>query len=116
MSIRDRLTAIEGLDYEKALGFCAGEEELLEEIVADIASEAENRIERMKKSLDEGDIKSYQIDAHSIKGSMATIGLQDFSDRAKKHEFAAKENNTEFIESDSEEFLKKYAEICSRLV
>lgn len=114
--IRDRLTAIEGLDYEKALGFCAGEEELLEEIVADIAAEAENRIERMKKSLAEGDIKSYQIDAHSIKGSMATIGLQDFSDRAKKHEFAAKENNTEFIESDSEEFLKKYAEICRRLV
>lgn len=114
--LRDRLTAIGGCDFDKALSYCAGEEGLLEEIVVDIAAEASNRIERMQKSLAEGDIKSYQIDAHSIKGSMATIGLQEFSDRAKKHEFAAKENNLDFIRSDSEEFLKMYAEICEKLV
>lgn len=115
VSFKDKLSSIEGLDYDTALMHCAGEEELLQEIIADIAGECSERAERMMKNLEAGDIKAYEIDAHTIKSTMATIGLKGFSDRAKKHEFAAKENNVEFINEDSEAFINEYIEVCDKL-
>ena len=96
---------IEGLDYELALSYCAGEEELLKEIVADIAKEAPERAKRMRESLEAKDIKAYEIDAHTIKSSVLTIGLRELSARAKKHEFAAKDNDTDFIYEDADGFI-----------
>ena len=113
--IKSKLNAIEGLDYNTAIGYCGGEESLLEEITVEIASECNKRCDRMKKSLESKDIKSYAIDAHSIKSSMATIGLTSFSERAKKHEFAAKEDNTDFIYSDFDDFINEYISICEKL-
>ncbi len=114
-SIKSRLTTIEGLDYDTALDYCGGEEELLQEIISDIAGECSVRTERMRKSLEANDIKAYRIDAHSIKGSMATIGLKDFSERAKKHEFAAKDNDLDFINGDIDDFISEYTELCEKL-
>ena len=114
-SIRDRLSVIEGLDYDTALKYCGGDEELLAEILGDLARECMVRSERMRKSLEARDIKTYEIDAHTIKSSMATVGMKDFSERAKKHEFAAKAGNTDFIYKDAEDFIKKYEEICRKL-
>ena len=114
-SLKNRLSEIEELDYDVALTYCGGEEELLREIIGDIVSECSVRADRMKKSLLEKDIKAYQIDAHTIKSTMLTIGLKNFSERAKKHEFAAKENNTEFIYEDAEEFLNGYEGLCKKL-
>lgn len=113
--LKRKLTAIEGLDYEKALFHCGGEEEFLEEIISDIAAECADRAERMRNSLKENDLKAYGIDAHTIKSTMATIGLSKFSERAKKHEFAAKGGDGDFVNSDAEEFINEYDEICKKL-
>ena len=69
----------------------------------------------MKKSIESKDFKSYEIDAHSIKSSMATIGLDAFSERAKQHEFACKNNDFDFILTDAEEFINEYEIICKKL-
>lgn len=69
----------------------------------------------MRTSLTANDIKAYVIEAHTIKSNMATIGLKDLSEQAKKHEFAAKDNDTEFITADSESFISEYAEVCGKL-
>ncbi len=114
-SLKSRLSVIEALDYDKALGYCAGEEELLREIVGDVAAEGPARVANMKKFLEEKDLKAYKIEAHSIKSSMATIGLQKISERARRHEYAAKDNNIEFILSDFEEFIGEYEEICRKI-
>ncbi len=109
------LSSMKGMDYETALTFCAGDEDLLREIVSDIADEGPVRADRMKKNLEAEDIKAYAIDAHSIKSSMATIGLKDFSEKAKKHELAAKANETEFVYGDVDTFLNEYLELCEEL-
>ncbi len=114
-SIRKRLTAIEGLDYETALCYCAGDEEILEEIISDVVTESAARVERMRKNLEAKDYNAYRIDAHSIKSSMATLGLDSLSERAKKHEFAAKEDNIGFILEDAEDFMKEYTEVCRKM-
>ena len=69
----------------------------------------------MKKNLDAGDIKAYEIDAHTIKSSMATIGLTALSGRAKQHEYAAKEGNTAFIRKDADAFIAGYEAVCEKL-
>ncbi|MBE5864061.1 MAG: response regulator [Lachnospiraceae bacterium] len=114
-SLKERLTAVDGLDYDTALSYCAGDVDFLEEIVSDIAKECPERSERMRKSLVERDWKAYAIDAHTLKSSMATIGLKPFSERAKKHEFAAKEMDTEFLLKDADEFLQEYVAISQKL-
>ncbi len=114
-SLKDGLASIDGLDYDTALAYCGGDESLLREIIEDIATESQERIERMRKSLDEKDINSYRIDAHSIKSSMATIGLKEFSEKAKTHEFAAKDDDTDYIYENSEAFIQEYTEICQKL-
>ena len=70
----------------------------------------------MKKSLAEKDIDSYRIDAHTVKSNMATLGLDALSERAKKHEFAAKNNDTDFIFKDAEGFINEYIEVCEKLI
>ena len=69
----------------------------------------------MREFLAAEDYAAYKIEAHSIKGTMLTIGLKDFSERAKKHEFAARDNDTEFIKQDADAFIDKYLEICKQL-
>ena len=113
--VKKGLTAIEGLDYDTALCHCAGDEEMLLEIISDIVADCPKRYERMKKSLEMKDIKAYEVDVHSVKSTMATIGLGVLSERARKHEFAAKENDIEFILRDSEAFFNEYMEIYKKL-
>ena len=69
----------------------------------------------MRESLDKGDYKAYATDAHSVKGTMATIGMNDLSARAKQHEFAGKERNADFIKEDAEGFFKEYEDTCRKL-
>ena len=114
-SIKSRLTAIEGLDYNMALKYCGGDEGFLTEIVSDVAASCPERTGRMRKSLENEDYKSYGIEAHTIKSTMATLGLMSLSARAKQHEFAAKGNDIEFILSDAEAFINEYTKVCGKL-
>ena len=113
-SLKSRLSVFEGFDYDAALKYCGGEEELLLEILGDVAGEGEGRAERMRRCLEKQDLKSYAIDAHTIKGSMATIGMQAFSDRAREHEFAAKGDDVDFLNKEAESFISDYVDLCHR--
>lgn len=113
--LRKKLEAIEGLDYEAALAFAGGYEELLKETVSIIAAECEEKTGQMQKCIDNKDWEGYGIVAHSIKGLMASIGHKELSERAKKHENAATNLDTDYIDSDSKPFMEAYRDVCSRL-
>ena len=115
LSLREKLEQIEGLDYDEALHYSADDEELLKDIVNIIASESGEKIDALREALSSEDWERYQIEAHAIKGLLLSIGLKDLSERAKKHEFAVKENNIDFIRSDCESFLQAYQDVCRRL-
>ena len=114
-SLESRLKHFPGMDYEKALLYCDSDIEFLQEIISDIVSDCGPRLERMRESLKNEDYKAYATDSHSVKSSMATIGMTEFSERAKKHEFAAKDRDTDFIAKDSEGFFKEYEDVCRQL-
>ncbi|MCR5421048.1 MAG: hypothetical protein K6E98_08585 [Lachnospiraceae bacterium] len=113
--LKDKLSVIEGLDYDAALMNSAGEEEFLKEILMDICEDSAARIDRMKSCLKEGNYKDYGIEAHAVKGLMATIGVERLKEHAKKHEFAAKEDDHKYIDDDFEEFLGEYGGLCDKI-
>ncbi len=113
--MKEKLSVITGLDYETALTNSGGDEEILAVVIGEITGECEERIEMMRGYLDEKNYKDYGISAHAIKGLMATIGVMGLSERAKRHEFAAKEDNIDFILEDCDGFLDEYAKLCKML-
>ena len=72
-------------------------------------------IKTLRRDLDASDYDAYRMDAHSVKGLMATIGLASLSDRARQHEFAARDGDTEFIKKDCEAFFEEYRTVCEKL-
>lgn len=110
-----KLSAIEGLDIKAALAYSANNEEFLAEIISTTIADAEDRALNMRRLYTEGDYDSYRMEAHTIKGQMATLGLSALSERAKRHEYAARDRDEAFMASDHDEFLKEYVDICNRL-
>ncbi len=113
--IEKKLSGIEGLDVEVAMNNAGNDEVILDEVVSTIASGCDEMIESLRKALEDEDYDSYHRDTHSIKGLMATIGLSSLSERAKKHEFAARDMDTEFIKKDCEGFIEEYRKVCEKL-
>ncbi|MBR0515855.1 MAG: response regulator, partial [Eubacterium sp.] len=97
LTVKQKLNSIDDFDFDTALKYCAGDTEMLREVVSDVSSESKMRADRMRKSMREHDFKSYEIDAHSIKSQMATIGNKKLSELARKHEYAAKDKDLDFI-------------------
>ena len=62
----------------------------------------------MRKALKDNDYETYRIDSHSVKSSMAILGMKELSERAKQHEFAARDGDTDFIRDDSDAFVTAY--------
>ena len=106
--LKDKMAAIEGLDIETAFTYCGGSEEMLAVIVGDAVEEGKERVVRMRKALEEEDYESYRIDSHSVKSSMAILGMKGLSERARQNEFAARDGDTAFIKKDSKSFVAAY--------
>ena len=113
--LKKRLMAIEGLDYDTAFNYCAGDEDFLGQIADEIAAGCAGHCEKLRNSLEAGDIRAYRIEAHTVKSTVATIGLKALSKRAEKHEFAAKADDRESILSDAEGFIAEYEDVCRKL-
>ena len=111
----DRLKRLEEMDFNEAITNCGGDEGILEVVVNDILSDSDERIEKMRSLVKEGNYKDFGIEAHALKGLMATIGVMGLMERAKKHEFAAKEGNAAFIDEDYEGLLDEFKNLCEKM-
>lgn len=113
--IEKKLSRIEGLDVDVAMSYAGNDEMILEQVVSSIAAGSDEMIASLRNALSEEDYDTYHRDAHSIKGLMATIGLSSLSERAMKHEFAARDNDIDFIKKDCEGFIDEYHAVCEQL-
>ena len=113
--LRKHMAEISGIDFDKGLLHCGGSESVYREILSDLANDCGNRVMRMRMNILSEKFDLYCIDAHAIKGLMATIGWKDMSELAKKHEFAVKEENLEFVRNEYEAFLDAYQSACASI-
>ena len=63
---------IEAIDREQLISLF-GDEEFVDEIIHKVAEDTLLALDRLKGQKDSGDYKNYAIDAHGIKGMMASI-------------------------------------------
>ena len=113
--LREKLREIVGLDYQVLMTHCARDESIAVQILTDIAKEGPKRCDMMRAYLGSKDYDHFGIDAHAVKGLMATIGLLDLSEWAKRHEAAAKSGDYDYVMQEGESFVKAYEEMCRKL-
>ncbi len=113
--IEKKLSLIDGLDVDVAMNYAGNDEAILEQVVSSIASGSGDMVKTLNKELAEEDYVSYRRDVHTIKSLMATIGLASLSERARKHEYAAMDNDIDFIKTDCEGFIEEYRTACEKL-
>ncbi|MCR5590578.1 MAG: response regulator [Lachnospiraceae bacterium] len=86
-------------------------EETVHLILEEVIKEGERKIPLLRELAEQEDVKRYAVEAHGVKGVMASSCASGLSATAKSHELAAKEGNASFIKDNIESFLKEYEEV-----
>ena len=106
---------ISGADTEKAARILGSSEALLE-ILNVIYTDGLKKIPRIRELLEHKDYKNYTIEVHALKSVAAGICADALSEHAKKHEFAGKEGNYAYIDSDAEALLMEYSQLLENIL
>lgn len=112
---KDFEECLEGFNVEQGITNCGGEKEDYIEVLRIYLDSGESRIEDFERFLESKDYKNYIIAVHGLKSSSASIGAMEFSERAKSHEFAGKEERFDYIHADFEEFVAQYRQVLARV-
>jgi two-component system sensor histidine kinase/response regulator len=81
---------IPGIDTEAGLKRLGGRRERYESLLRKFAARQAGTIDSIRASLSSGDIIAAQREAHTLKGSAATLGANILADEAAKAEAAIK--------------------------
>ncbi len=96
-------------EFDRSVGIKnCGSEESFERVFGAFQNDIKERSEMIRKSLAEGDIKRYQVEVHSIKGSARIIGAAKLSAFAEELEAAADAGDVRRLQQDTEELLVMY--------
>ena len=86
-------------------------EETVNMILEEVIKEGERKIPLLRELAEKGDIDGYAVEAHGVKGVMASTCVSHLSATAKSHELAAKEGNIDFVKDNVDAFLKEYENV-----
>lgn len=106
---------IEAIDREKMIEMF-GDEDFVDEIIQKVAEDTLKALDRLKNEKAASDYKNYAIDAHGIKGMMASIYYEPLRAHAKEHEFAAKEERYDYIAQDFDAFVEECTAFCNEIL
>ncbi len=101
------------IDRELALSYCNDDEELFAIVLQSYCEEYENKLADMKKLLAEKNLEKYRIVVHALKSTSLNIGAAKLSEQAKAHEFAARDGELDFVESDFDSLLENYEAVMN---
>ncbi len=86
-------------------------EETVNMILEEVIKEGERKIPLLKSLAESGDIKAYAVEAHGVKGVMASSCVPTLSATAKSHELAAKGGDIGFVKKNVDSFLQEYRDV-----
>ncbi|SDB10063.1 hybrid sensor histidine kinase/response regulator [Butyrivibrio sp. INlla16] len=113
--IPEEAFACSWLDPKEGVEYC-GSGPMYMDALEFFANATERNANVIEKSLADGDIELYTTKVHALKSSSLSIGMKDFSARAKALELAGKSNDIETIKRDTPDFLKSYREFREDLL
>ncbi len=101
------------LNTEAGLAYCCNDEDFYTQILTTYFTQ--DKSETILAACGDKDWETYRITVHALKSTSRTIGADGISEEARKLEFAARENNIDYIEKNTERFLKEYGELIVRI-
>ncbi len=101
------------LDIVSGLKYCMNDEKFYIEIVRDYINS--DRIEKVISSFKAKDYENYRINVHALKSTSLSIGADQLSENAKQLEMAARNNDFDFIEENTENLVSEYKELIENL-
>ncbi len=105
-----------GLNVEEGISFAAGDEGFYLEILRDYAKEAESKCSKLDAFAKSKDWKNYNILVHSMKSASKTVGAADLTEKARKLEEAAGNQDADFVLANHEELVNEYRGLAKRLM
>ncbi|MCR5099281.1 MAG: Hpt domain-containing protein, partial [Lachnospiraceae bacterium] len=108
------LTAL-GVDMAHGIDYCGGDTEFYDELLEDYASKKDEKLTEIQGYFDNEDWENYEIRVHGIKSTSALIGATGLSEKAKSLEFAAKDNNIQFIHDNHADMKADYEKLLSTI-
>lgn len=98
---------IEGLNTKHAISML-GREKLYMQVLKDYFQAVDKRARIIMQAVENGDIRSYTIEVHSLKSTSRQIGADHLPDLAARLEKAGNDNDAEFIRADTDELIVQY--------
>jgi signal transduction histidine kinase/DNA-binding response OmpR family regulator/HPt (histidine-containing phosphotransfer) domain-containing protein len=107
------LEDIEGLDIELGLSYCMSDMDFYKEMIGEYLKG--DKRPPLEDFFAKEDWENYRITAHALKSTSLNIGARAVSEQAKGLEFAARDNDTEYIKSHHKEVLEQYSVLREEL-
>ena len=97
--------AIDGLNTSKGLAAFGGNISNYKRVLDIFQRDSITKIEDVEKYLRTGDIKSYVVTVHALRGSCVGIGAEELSQKASDLEAAGRRGDLLFLEKNTGKFL-----------
>ena len=110
----DWLNNIEGLNINKGVQHCGGEEAYLD-VLGVFANSIASASKEIKAYYDNADWKNYTTKVHALKSTAKVVGAMELSERAKRLEDAGNSGYINEIQQDTESLLKLYTSYIDKL-
>lgn len=101
------------LNLAIALPYCCDDINFFLDVLKKFAES--KRYEEMQQQFASEDFEEYRINAHSLKSTSLTIGLEGLSERARASEFAIKSGNIDYAKFNHNELMEMYAEALNKI-
>ncbi|MBQ7954504.1 MAG: response regulator [Lachnospiraceae bacterium] len=95
------------------ISYCGGDEEMYWDMLDTYHKQGRIYAEKLPQYFAQKDWKNYSITAHAMKSTSLSIGARRFSDIAKEHEMAGKEERASWIEGQWEGFYKLFLDVLA---
>ena len=99
-----------GIDIDTSLELL-GDIETYDDILNTFILDSDERINRIEKNKNEGNMKDYSIDLHAIKSDSKYLGFKKLAEIAYDHELQSKDNNLDYIKEHYQDFIDEYNSI-----
>lgn len=96
-----------------ALPYCCDEVSFYLDVLKQFAEN--KRLEEMEEQFSEEKFDEYRINAHSLKSTSLTIGLEALSERARASEFALKTGNIDYAKYNNTELMELYRDCLEKI-
>jgi len=96
-----------------ALPYCCDSIDLYLDVLKQYAES--KRLEEMEAQFAAENFEEYRINAHSLKSTSLTVGLEGLAERARASEFALKSGNVEYAKLNHAELMEMYRDALEKI-